>query len=159
MRILVMSNYISGALTSEDRVQIAAAIATIREKLPFMLELPAKTKRGLPKMGDKSRAFVQKAFEVGSRHPDYLPGSIDLEELRRDIELFEAIYPILMDLNQLQGELNDTLTAVGSDAYSAALQIYRIVKAHGDGSGLDTLVDDMGRRFGRKSRKAPQNIG
>jgi len=28
-----------------------------------------------------------------------------------------------------------------------------------DLEGLDALIDDMGRRFGRKSRKAPQNIG
>jgi len=154
-----MSNYISGALTPEDQAQIATAIATIREKLPFMLELPAKTKQGLPKMGDKSRAFVQKALEVGTRHPDHLPGSIDLAELRRDIELFEAIYPIVMDLTQLQAELNDTLTAVGSDAYSVALQIYRIAKAHGEGNGLDSLVEDMGQRFSRKSRTAPAMVG
>jgi hypothetical protein len=154
-----MSNSISGALSLEDQAEIAAAIATIREKLPFMIELTPKAKLALPKMGDKSRTFVHKVVEVANRHPEYLPGTINLAEMRRDVELFEAIYPILMELNQLQTELDDTLTAIGSDAYSAALQIYRIVKAHGEGKGLDSLVEDMGRRFGRKSRKAPQNIG
>lgn len=105
-------------------------------------------------MGDKSRAFVQKALEVATQHREALPSSFDLDEMQRDIELFEAIYPIAMEFNQLQTEINDTLAAVGSDAYAAALQIYRHAKAHGEGSGLDSLVDDMGRRFGRKPRKA-----
>lgn len=149
-----MSNYISGTLTDQDREEIMEAVTTIREKLPFILELAGKTKQSLPKMGDKSRAFVRKALEVASNHTDHLPRSFDLDEMRRDVELFEAIYPIAMELSQLQTEIDDTLTAVGSDAYSAALKVYRHVKAHGEGNGLDYLVDDMGRRFGRKSRKA-----
>ncbi|PSB24824.1 hypothetical protein [Stenomitos frigidus] len=147
------SNYISGALLPQDREQILADLAEIRTKLPFIIEMAGKAKRALPKMGDKSRAFVHKAMEVATQHPDYLPRSFDLEEMQRDVALFEAIYPIAMALNQLQAELDDTLVAVGSDAYSAALQVYRHVKAHGEGSGLDALVDDMGQRFGRKLKK------
>jgi len=45
------------------------------------------------------------------------------------------------------------LVAIGSDAYSAALQVYCHVKAHGEGTGLDSLVDDLGQRFERKSHK------
>jgi hypothetical protein len=147
------SNYISGALAPQSREQILANLAEIRAQLPFMIELAGKEKRALPKMGDKSRAFVQKAMEVATQHPDYLPRSFDLEEMQRDVALFEAIYPIVMALTQLQAELDDTLVAVGSDAYTAALQVYRHAKAHGEGSGLDSLVDDMGQRFGRKPRK------
>jgi hypothetical protein len=147
------TNFISGALAPQDLEQILANLADIRKKMPFMLEMAGKTKRALPKMGDKSRAFVHKAMDVAAQHEDYLPRSFDLEEMRRDLALFEAIYTITMEVNQLQSELDDTLTAVGSDAYSAALQVYRHVKAHGQGSGLDVLVQDMGQRFGRKARQ------
>lgn len=131
-----------------------ASLADIRAKMPFIMEMASKTKRALPKMGDKSRAFVHKAMEVATQHSDYLPRSFDLEEMRRDVALFEDVYPIAMELSQLQAEMDDTLVAVGSDAYSAALQVYRHVKAHGEGSGLDALVDDMGQRFGRKGKPA-----
>ncbi len=59
-----------------------------------------------------------------------------------------------MAIAQLQADLDDTLTAIGSDAYSAALQVYRHTKAHGEGSGLDTLVEDLGQRFERQPYKA-----
>jgi hypothetical protein len=154
----VSTNYITGSLTPEDREQIMASLTIIREKMPFMTELTRKTKKSLPKMGDKSRAFVHKAMEVAMQHPEVLPRSLDLAEMQRDIDLFEAVYAIAMELNQLHADLEDTLTAVGSDAYSAALQVYRHLKAHGEGSGLDALVDDMGRRFGRKTRKSGATV-
>ncbi len=44
--------------------------------------------------------------------------------------------------------------AAGSQAYAAALIVYNYAKASGKGTGLDSVVDEMGRRFARKPRKA-----
>lgn len=49
------------------------AIATIKEKLPFLVDLSADDRKTLPKMGDKSRAFVSKALEVAAQNPEFLP--------------------------------------------------------------------------------------
>jgi hypothetical protein len=130
------------------------AIATIKEKLPFLVNLTTDERRSLPKLGDKSRAFVTKALEVAAQNPDFLPRSFDLDEMRRDVELFEELYPILLALSQLQELVDDTTMAVGSEAYAAGLMIYNYAKASGKGSGLESMVDDMGRRFARKPRKA-----
>jgi hypothetical protein len=129
------------------------AITTIREKLPFLIDLTAEERKSLPKLGDKSRAFVSKALEVATQNPDFLPRSFDLDEMRRDIELFDALYPVLLSLTQLQELVDDTFIAAGSEAYTAALAIYNYAKANGNISGLDAVIDDMGRRFSRKTRK------
>lgn len=148
------TNHISATLAQKDREAVLTAIATIKEKLPFLIDLTLEQRKSLPKMGDKSRAFVSKAMEVATQNPDFLPRSFDLDEMRRDVELFESLYPILLSVAQLQELVDDTCMAVGCDAYGAALQVYNYAKASGKGSGLDTLVDEMGRRFARKSRKA-----
>ncbi len=54
---------------------------------------------------------------------------------------------------QLQDLLDDTALAVGSEAYAAALQVYNYAKASGQGTGLDTMVEEMGQRFARRNRK------
>jgi hypothetical protein len=105
-------------------------------------------------MGDKSRAFVSKALEVATQNPDFLPRSFDLEEMRKDVQLFEAMYPIVVALAQLQELMDDTYTTVGSEAYAAALQVYTYAKASGQGAGLDSVVDELGQRFARKAKKA-----
>jgi len=149
----MMTNQISATLTQTDRDAALAAIATLKEKLPFLIDLTTEERRSLPKMGDKSRAFVGKALEVARQNPDFLPRSFDLDEMKRDVDLFESMYPIFLALTQLQELVDDTVVAVGSDAYAAALLIYNFAKASGKGAGLDAVADEMSKRFARKSRK------
>jgi hypothetical protein len=149
-----MVNSISATLAQADREVVMAAVATIKDKLPFLVDLSTEERKNLPKMGDKSRAFVSRALEVATQNPDFLPRSSDLEELRKDVQLFEALYPLLMSLTQMQELVDDTCLAVGSEAYAAALQVYNYAKASGQGAGLDAVVGEMGQRFARKSRKA-----
>lgn len=145
---------ISATLGQTDRDAVMDAIATIKAKLPFLIDLSAEERKALPKMGDKSRAFVSKALEVATQNPDFLPRSFDLSEMRKDVQLFEALYPLLLSLTQLQELVDDTCMAVGSEAYASALSVYNYAKASGQGAGLDAVVGEMGQRFARKSRKA-----
>lgn len=107
------TNQISATLTQADRDAALAAITTLKEKLPFLIDLTTEERKALPKMGDKSRAFVSKALEVATQNPDFLPRSFDLEEMRKDVQLFEAMYPIVMAMTQLQELLDDTYVTVG----------------------------------------------
>ncbi|MHC5613511.1 MAG: hypothetical protein ACYTXA_21560 [Nostoc sp.] len=51
-------NRISANLAPADKEAVMQAIATIREKLPFLVDLTPEDRRKILKMGDKSRAFV-----------------------------------------------------------------------------------------------------
>lgn len=48
-------NRISASLSQSDRQAVMQAIATIREKLPFLIGLTTQERRTMLKMGDKSR--------------------------------------------------------------------------------------------------------
>lgn len=150
---------ISAQMSQADRDAVMAAIATIKAKLPFLVDLSTEERKALPKMGDKSRAFVLKAMEVATQNPDFLPRSFDLSEMQKDVQLYESLYPILMALTQLQDWVDDTCLAVGSEAYAAALQVYTYAKASGQGTGLEAAVEELGLRFARKSRKAKVQTG
>jgi hypothetical protein len=146
-----MENRVSAKLSPADRDAVLAAVKTIKDKLPFLIDLSPEDRRALPKLGDKSRAFVSKALEVAIQNPDFLPRSFDLDEMKQDVELFESMYPVLISLAQLNELVEDTVMEVGSEAYAAALMVYNFAKANGTGSGLDGVVDEMGKRFARKS--------
>ncbi|MDM9380963.1 hypothetical protein QUB80_09625 [Chlorogloeopsis sp. ULAP01] len=149
---------ISANISKVDREMVMQAIATIKEKLPFLVDLTTEERRSMLKMGDKSRAFVSKALEVATQNPNFLPRSFDVDEMRRDIELYEALYPILLSLTQLQELVDDTWMTAGSEAYASALAVYNYAKASGDVMGLDAVIDEMGRRFNRRSKKKPSEI-
>lgn len=146
-------NRVSASLSKEDREAVIAAFNTIKAKLPFLIDLTKEERVALPKMGDKSRAFVTKALEVATQNPDFLPRSFDIDEMRKDTELFEAMYPIMLVSSQIHELIEDTVMEVGSEAYAAALVVYNFAKASGKGAGLDGVVDEMAKRFARKSSK------
>jgi hypothetical protein len=150
-------NRISAVIGKEERDAIMTAITTIREKLPFLIDLTPEEKMALPKMGDKSRAFVAKATEVAAQNPGFLPRDFDLAELKKDADLFEALYPIRQALTQLAELVDDSCTAAGSEAYMAALLVYSYAKSSPAGTaGLDGVMDELGMRFARKAKTAKQ---
>ncbi len=148
----MMSDRVSADLPQSDVEAVMTAISAIRQKLPFLVDLTPEERRSLPKLGDKSQAFVGKTLEVATQTPDFLPRSFDLDEMRQDVTLFEVLYPLLLSLTQLQELVEDTLMVVGSEAYAAALVVYTNAKANGKGAGLDSALDAMGQRFARKTR-------
>jgi len=93
---------ISAALSQDDRDAISSAITTIQKRLPFLVDLVSKDRATLPKMGNKTRSFVSNALEVANRNPDFLPRSFDVDEMRKDLELFHDLSGLLMSLTQLQ---------------------------------------------------------
>jgi hypothetical protein len=145
------TNRVSASLSPADQKAVLDAIATIKQKLPFLIDLTVDERRTLPKMGDKGRAFVSKALEVAAQNPDFLPRSFNVDEMRSDVQLFEALQPITMALTQLQELVDDTQIEVGSEAYVAALAIYNYARASGHGQALDALADELGRRFAHKT--------
>jgi len=145
-------NRVSAELSEADQQAVLAAIETIRQKLPFLIDLTPEQRRSLPKMGDKSRAFVSKALTIAQHNSNFLPRSFSVEEMERDVGLIESLQPIMVSLTRLFEQLEDTFTEVGSEAYSAALVVYQYGRTSSDGESLESLLDDMAQRFARKSR-------
>ena len=146
-------NRIDASLSSADQRDVLDAINTIRTKLPFLIGLTPDERRDLPKMGDKSRAFVSQALTLAEQNPDILPRSFDVEAMRRDVELAESLQPVRQALTQLQEMIEDTYLEIGSEAYTSALLVYSYAQTSGKSGTLDQMVNQMGQRFARKARK------
>jgi hypothetical protein len=147
-------NRVSASLSQADQQAVLAAVNTIREKLPFLIDLTPDERRALPKMGESSRGFVTQALTVATQNEDILPRSFDVNEMRGDLELLDSLRPVLNALSQLSELVEDTYTAIGSEAYTSALLVYQYARSAGKGSALDGALDALGQRFARKSRSA-----
>ena len=147
------ANRISATLSQEDLDAILSAVKTIEGKMPFLIDLSTEDRVNMLKLGDKSRAFVEKTLEVVTQNPNFLPRSFDEQEMIRDIELYRSLYRVAIALRQLNDLVEDTLMVCGSEAYAAALTAYRYAKDANLGTGLDSVIDDLARRFSRKSSK------
>ncbi len=147
-------NRVSASISAESRTAIKTAIQTIKDNLPFLLDLTPEERRTMLKLGDSSVAFVQGTLGVATENQDFLPRSFEVEEMRQDVELYQFLEDLSRSLTQLQELVEDTKMATGNEAYAAALVVYKYAKDSSLGSGLDDVVDDLGRRFARRSRQA-----
>jgi hypothetical protein len=151
------NNTISAILSPADQEVIFDAIAIMKDKLGFAVGLTQEERKGISRMGDKTRAFVSKAIEVATQNAEIMPRCLDVDEMRKDVELVEALYPIMLAISQLQELIEDTYLLAGSEAYAAARMAYNSARANGKAMGLDAAVEEMGRRYSRRSRKTNQS--
>ena len=95
---------------------INKAITTIEENLPELINLTAEDRRTLPKIGDKSYAFVTKSFEYARQNPKVVPNFMDMAEFEKDTNGFNNLKKVLNPLQQLVEKLDDTTLLTGSEA-------------------------------------------
>ena len=125
---------ITGTLSDQDAASIMAAIITIKRKLPFLIDLTPEERCTLTKRGEESRGWIRSALDLALRNPALLPWSFNTTEFWRNVTLEETLAPIAAALRELAAWADDTLVAVGSDTYDAALAVYHHAEIGGLGA-------------------------
>ena len=149
---MAVNNRVSAVVSDQDITDINTALNTILEKLPFLIDLSPEELKAIPRLGDKSVAFVTKALELVLQNSDFLPRKFNIDEFKKDVELYNKLYSLLQKFRMFIEKLEDTYVETGSEAYSSALIVYSSAKkARGDLAGLESVLDDLGKRFIQKS--------
>jgi hypothetical protein len=149
-------NLLSATLSHEDQQAILAALNTVLQKMPFLIDLTTRDRRKLFKLGDKSEPFVRKALEVATHHETMFSTRF-LQEMQKDAELVDALAPIRVAVDALQKKLADTTMQAGAEAFAAARTVYSLTKTPFGNAALRTASDDLYQRFRRpkQNKTAP----
>lgn len=148
-----MSNRVDVHVTPQVVTTVKTALIAFKAALPPLVTVADEERSTLPKMGDKTQAFVGKALITAQNHPEILPGKFDLAAFQTDVELIDALTPIWAEMRELFAALDDTLLLAGSEAFSAALEVYQYAKLNDQEGELGDALKDMGERFSRKPYK------
>ena len=107
-------------------------------------------------MGDKSEAFVRQALIVGRQNAANLPTQTvtDLTAEEGDLTGIDKLRPRLARLKSLAEKADDSEMALGSDLMVFCLFLYGMLKAIGQGAGLDDLRNQLSARFPGRPKKA-----
>ena len=154
---MAQQNLIAVSIPPSDQAEIQAAIATLADKLmPHLKTLSLQERAELPKMGDKSVAFVQKSIEYAQKNGDLVPSFLDMAALATDFQAVQSLREYTQTLNPIIDALNDSLMLSGSEAYQGALLFYSSVKnaAKLKAPKAGTIYDDLSARF--PGRGAPK---
>lgn len=147
---MTQSNLIEVRITESDLAEIDAAIGTLKAKLlPQLQTLTVQDRLELPKMGDKTVAFVQKANDYARKNASFVPAFLDVAAMGVDLTAVQKLRELSRDLTPIKEALDDSITLSGSEAYQAALIFYQNIKmaAKNNISGAAPIYDDLSARF------------
>ncbi len=146
-----MNNKVSAQLSDEVVQHIKDRISEIKSEMPFLVALSPDERKVIPAMDNARKPFVEKALSYGQSNNEIVPRFVDLEELQRDLKLYEKLQELNREISQLAEMVSDTTMAASSDAYVTALTIYNTAKvaAKNGFHGIDAVVNDLKRFFER----------
>jgi len=152
-----MENKVSFVLSEEEKTQVNQAIETLVTVFePKLSHLTADDKKELPKMGNKTVSFVEKSLEYADLYPGFMPAFIDIPEAKVDLESVKTLRQLFLPLERITNEIDDTITLAGSEAYSSALSIYKVLKnaASMGQPGAAEATSELKSRFPGKRKSA-----
>jgi hypothetical protein len=151
------NNRVSIKMSEEAVKSIQQKLQEVNELLtPYFTTLTVEERRTLPKMSDKTVAFVEKATGYANTNAVFSPGFLDVPELVKDLIAVKDIKPIWEMVQQIESNLNDTVLLAGSEAYVGSLLYYRSVQ-HAAAQGINDakpIYDDLQQRFPGRKRKS-----
>jgi hypothetical protein len=153
----IMNVEFNQVLSDQDLQQIKQAIDLIQAKLPFLVTLSAEERKRLYKMGDKRIAFVQNSLSAAQSNPNILPASFDLNYFNQRYQMAVRLNEVLMRLQQLHEQVDDTVLAMGSEAMTHSLTVYDYVKTAAKKTpGLKGIAEQLGTLFKAIRSKPPK---
>jgi hypothetical protein len=148
-------NLVSISFASEELASFHQSIETLVNGLtPKLVSISSANRQELPKMGDKTVAFVTKAHQYTKEHSDLVPPYINPAEMEKDIVAVKELRAMLAPLQKLTTMIEDTAILAGSEAYSASLAFYGLLKnaSKMNVPGTANAYQDLKERFpGSKS--------
>ena len=144
-----ITNNVSIAINEEAMQKIAEGFSTIAANMPKLITLTPDQRHLIPKMGDKTLAFVNKALRYAKQNPMLVPEYLDINEFTKDVDVINKSFRITAPLQKLVEEIDDTMMLAGSEAYASSLAFYTSLKAAIEAgvTGLKHMHDDMSLHF------------
>ncbi|MDR2499831.1 MAG: hypothetical protein LBD37_01965 [Treponema sp.] len=103
------------AIPPGDLVQARTKIDEAKTLLaPYLIALTPEERQKMPKMGEKSLEFVEKAHDFALQNPNLVPPYLDMDEFGKDFSEAHGLWTVHNAVRQLDEGLADTEMAVGS---------------------------------------------
>lgn len=155
-----MADLVTQAIPAKALADALQNVRAARQALaPYLVPLTPEERAALPKMGDKSLAFVTKAAEYAQSLPTLMPQYLNVPGLVVDAGVKAALLPLYLELNGFATDVDSTRLEAGSEGYSAALIAYSALKtaASLNQPGAQAAVTELEPRFaGQGKRKVKQ---
>lgn len=144
------NNRVNTVISAADATALRAAFTTINTILaPYIHSLTVEERQRLPKIQSNNKTFTEDAITGAQANPQYLPAYFPVADMLTDLTYHNQLDEFVLLAETLWENLRDTQILAGSEAYSAGLIFYGLVKAAAKAGqpGADTIYNMLKERF------------
>ena len=156
-----MSNFISKDINPQSINEIVELIKTIKDKMPYLSDLETSTQLLLPKLKEELVPFAERCLNHAQNVSAIAPNYIDIEEFHKALTLFNELQKIQKALHSLTEQVDSTIAITGSDAYVAAISIFKNVKKQADNESIPqirSILVDLNKIFDKLGDSKPKFV-
>ena len=119
-----------------------------------MVKTPVE-RQTLPKMGEKTLAFVEKSHEFAKSNPVLVPNYLNMDEFAIDYTDASGLFAAVNKARQLLENLSDTQMCADSEAFQCSLMFYHSAKAGAENNipGAKAVYEELRKRFPDHARR------
>ncbi|MDR1606085.1 MAG: hypothetical protein LBS41_03125 [Streptococcaceae bacterium] len=127
---------------------------------PYLLTMTAKERKQLPKMGNKSLSFVEKAYDFATKYPELYPSYLNLSDFAADKADATGLRQLIIGLRQLYDGLESTAVVAGSEAYQSSLDFYHVTRdaAKRNVPGANEVYQELRERFPNGKKRKEETV-
>ena len=140
------NNRLNTTATAAQIAAVKTALQTINTNLPFLIGLTTDERIALPAINVNNKAFTEDAINAAANNTALIPSYVNVPNMQNDLSLFTQLDEIILLVKQLLERLEDTQMLAGSEAYTSALAVYRLISDAGV-PGADAINAQLKARF------------
>ncbi|SKB69083.1 hypothetical protein [Daejeonella lutea] len=145
------TNRVSAILNDADKTAVLEALAQVKEKMPFLINLTGKERHRSRKMGAKSVEYVNLNLQGSQSFASLIPPNVDIDEFSKDVTLVNQLMSVRIEVEALLEGIDDTMLAAGSEAMQCADLVYSYLKTGAKtNAGVKGITADIAKRFVRR---------
>jgi hypothetical protein len=151
-----MANLVNQAIPAQTLADALKNVRDARASLAaYLISLTPEERQSLPKMGDKSLAFVTKAAEYAQSLPKLMPSYLDVPGFVADASVSADLLELFLELDGFTADVESTRMEAGSEGYTSALMAFGSLKdaAQAKQPGAQAAVDILQVRFAGQGKR------
>ena len=143
-------NRIDVEITQEQVNKVVDLFKEIEATLPGLIELTAEQRQAMARYSEKDLSFILKALAIAEQHPEILPPSFNLDEMRHDVSALQSLDTILLTAHRVLGILEDSRFAASRESQGHERSVYQYLKTYNALTGkLEDALNEIAAHFAR----------
>ena len=153
-----LKDLIQNQLTVADTDAITKALTDIENAIKAKtVNLTPDERQKYGSINEQNKLFVNKVNDLHSSQPQFDSGKVNWPEFESDFAIRSSLENIILRMNSIEEQLDDTKILHDNDNYQQALSQYSYISylANENEPGVTTLKEELAQFFPRSSTSTP----